>query len=365
MKKIGYCVLAVLLWFLPPSVFADDTLIITAVGDNLIHDSLYQPILSNRAFDFSAYYAPVRPLVERAGLAFINQETILGGWDLGFSGYPRFNSPQELGDALIAVGFDVVNQATNHVMDKGEAGVFATLDYWEAHPSVAYLGIHRSLDARNTRQIIIERNNIRLGFLSYTYGTNGLPVPRDKPYLVSLINDDVIAREVDALRPVCDFLIVSMHWGNEYEFSPSAEQQRLARLLAAHNVDLIIGHHPHVLQPVADIPRPDGRTTRCFYSLGNFLSAQERSSTLLGGLMYVKLRKNGERVTIDESGVVPLVTHYDRGFRDFRVYPLYEYTDALAARHQRRSDRNDVSPLYFTGLARRVLGDAFIDHAPF
>jgi poly-gamma-glutamate synthesis protein (capsule biosynthesis protein) len=340
-----------------------DTLTIVAVGDNLFNDPLFQLTGRNRTYDFDSYYALVKPLIEKADIAFVNQETLLAGERFGHSGYPRFNTPQKAGDALAALGFDVVNHATNHIMDRGEAAILATMDFWDTHPEIRVLGVHRSAEARN-QQIIIEKNNIKVGFLAYTYGTNEIPVPPDKSYLVSLIDTAVMIKEIDALRPNCDFLVVSMHWGNEYAYSPSIQQESLARLLAEHQVDLIIGHHPHVLQPVVSLPRGGGGTTRCFYSLGNFISAQERQPTLptlLGGLLSLKLRKSGARISVETAGVLPLVTHYEAGNVNFKIYPLYSYTEELAAKHGVKPQEREISVAYFRNLARQILGSAMLE----
>jgi poly-gamma-glutamate synthesis protein (capsule biosynthesis protein) len=310
-----------------------------AVGDNLIHRELINDARTETddVFDFDKYYTQVAPLIRSADIAFINQETLIAGKDFGYSGYPAFNGPKDIGRTLVRLGFDVVNHATNHAMDKGERAVFEVLDFWDRQKSVLVLGINRSAEIREdvSRNIIV-KNGISVGFLAYTYGTNGVPLPKDKPFLVSLIDTEVMAREIDALRPLCDFLVVSMHWGNEYEQTPSRRQQELARFLAARNVDLVIGHHPHVLQPLAAITHERAGPMVCFFSLGNFLSAQNQPPRLLGGMMRVVIKKTAappHTVTVEEAELLPLVTHYEAGYRNFGVYPLDEYTEALAARH--------------------------------
>jgi poly-gamma-glutamate synthesis protein (capsule biosynthesis protein) len=343
------------------------TLTIVAAGDNLIHDVIIREAQKEEGvYDFTLFYAPVKPLIEAADIAFINQETLLAGRRFGYSGYPRFNTPQEAGIALLDMGFDVINHANNHVMDKGEEAVFATMDFWDDRAQASYLGIRRSQEQRE-RPLIIEKNRITLGFLSYTYGTNGLRTPKDKPYLVSLINTEKMAEEIGALRPGCDFLVVSMHWGTEYEKAPNREQEKLAQFLARHNVDLIIGHHPHVLQPAVYLPRPDGGETLCVYSLGNFLSAQDMNAALLGGLLYVRLTKapdGGGAVVIEQAGILPLVTHYEEGYTAFRVYPLYDYTPELAARHRNKA-RSDLSLSSLRALAGKAAGALLMDADPF
>lgn len=342
-----------------------DEFTIVAVGDNLYHETVMKLFLSDNSFDFAPYYQFIQPFAQTADIAFVNQETVLGGKEFGFSAYPSFNTPQEVGVALIGAGFNVINQATNHTLDRGVRPVLATIDFWDQWPEVNYLGIFRSQETRDTKQVIIERNNIKVGFLSYTYGLNGLTLPADQPYLVSLIDTEIMAKEIDALRPLCDYLVVSMHWGVEYEFRQNERQETLARFLADHNVDLVIGHHPHVLQPVAVLPRADGGLTYCFYSLGNFISSQMPNYTMLGGMMYLKVQRTDNGLSVVESGVVPVVTHFEAGSVNFRIYPLYEYTDELAAKHLRNTEGNEISMAYFNGLAAHVLGDALIDHNPY
>jgi poly-gamma-glutamate synthesis protein (capsule biosynthesis protein) len=344
----------------PEAEAPPDYLTLAAAGDNLLHEFMIRRDPKTGAYSFNDYYADIKSLIEPADIAFINQETLLAGETYGFSGYPRFNTPQEAGAALAALGFDVINHATNHIMDKGEEAVFATMDFWDTFPGVQYLGIYRSREGRESKKVIIKKNNITVGFLAYTYGTNGLPVPRDKPYMVSLIDEAVMKKEITALRPLCDFLVVSMHWGEEYRHRPTKEQERLARFLAGQEVDLIFGHHPHVLEPYEYLDRPGGGKTLCFYSLGNFLSGQQNNSTQLGALAYVRIKKSRGQVEIDEAGITPLVNHYERDFTGFRVYPLSGYTEILAEKHLLRFRGQEFSVPWLTALAEQILGDGNI-----
>jgi len=342
-------------------------LTIVAAGDNIIHDPLLIASYRNGAYNFDSIYEKIKAYTAASDIAFVNQETILGNKTIGYSGYPEFSTPREAGAALAAAGFDVVSQATNHVMDKGEAGVLSTMDYWESVEGIRYLGIHRSEDDRLNHPVIISKNNFRIGFLAYTYGTNAIPLPRGKPYLVSLINRETMAKEIDALRPLCDYLVVSVHWGDEYSPEPSPYQTGLAAFLAGHNVDLVIGHHPHVLQRFEVLPRYDGKNTLCFYSLGNFLSAHFRpeKEVLLGGLAYVKLKKTGENVSVEETGFIPTITHYDAKQTGFLVYPLSEYTEELAEKHWKRTNDRNMTLDFFNNKARELFGPALILRNPF
>jgi len=346
----------------------ENTVTIVAAGDNLYHDVM---IREGEKGKYEAFYSQIEALVEPADIAFINQETLLAGKEFGFSGYPKFNTPQEVGRALAAAGFNTVNQATNHIMDKGEEAVFATLDFWDTIPRVKVLGVHRN-EAERDRAVLIKKNNITIGFLAYTYGTNNIPAPADKPYLVSLMDTETMAREIDALRPLCDVLVVSMHWGEEYQSDCSEKQEALAGLLAEHRVDLVLGHHPHVIQPVEYIRRPDGRFMLCFYSLGNLISAQTESSTLLGALAYVKIKKtpshNGNEADsfiFVDAGAIPLVIHYEKNFTNFMVYPLYNYTEELMDKHLKNQNKKELTLDYLTGLAAKILGNKEILANPF
>jgi poly-gamma-glutamate synthesis protein (capsule biosynthesis protein) len=341
-----------------------DYLTIIAAGDNLLHDRLFNHIVKDGIYDFDSIYSYVRPFIEKADIAFINQEVLLAGTSFGLSGYPLFNAPQEAGNALIKTGFNVINHASNHIMDKGEAAVFATMQFWDTFPGIRYLGIHKTEEDKG-KPVIIEKNNIKTGFLSYTYNTNGIPLPKEKPYLVSLIDTAVMAKEIDALRPLCDFLIVSMHWGTEYESAPNSEQQKLAQFLAEHNVDLVIGHHPHVLQTFSYVPRPDGQTMLCYYSLGNFLAAQTTTKTLLGGLVYLRLKKADSNISIEETGFIPTISHFEKGFTAFKIYPLFQYTDELANKHLKKAEDSKVSLAYFNMLALELFGSELILKNPF
>jgi poly-gamma-glutamate synthesis protein (capsule biosynthesis protein) len=347
-----------------PEPAAPSFLTLVAVGDNLFHEPLLKAFKGEEGYDFAPIYEIVKPLIEGADLAFINQETVLGRESFGYSGYPRFNTPQALAKNLAGAGFDIINQANNHIMDKGEEGIHDTIAAWDGIPGVTYLGIHRSQEERENRKVIIEKNGIRVGFLTYTYGTNGLSLPQDKPYLVSLIDRKTMAAEIGALRPLCDFLVVSMHWGEEYTPDPVAGQIALAEFLAKQDVDLVIGHHPHTLQPQSSIPRPNGKEMLCFYSLGNFMSSQTRTDTLFGGLMYVKLSKKDGNIRVADTGIIPVVTHYEQGFSGFRVYPLYLYTGEFIKKHRFYHEKTGLNTDYINSVLNK-LNATLIMYNPF
>jgi poly-gamma-glutamate synthesis protein (capsule biosynthesis protein) len=171
-----------------------------------------------------------------------------------------------------------------------------------------------------------------------------------------------MTEEIQALRPLCDFLIVSMHWGDEYRLQPGADQTGLAMFLAELDVDIIIGHHPHVLQRVETITLPNGRQTICFYSLGNFVSHQRERERLIGGIAAITFKKEGffcesgefqGELSITDFGMIPVVTHYDRNFRNTKIYPLYAYSEELLENHGfRRFDSNFTMEFLYSVLNR-------------
>ena len=355
---------------LPPKmkIAEPDYLSIVAAGDNLYHNVM---IRDGEEGDYESIYQEIRSLAEPADIAFINQETLLAGEDFGFSSYPKFNTPYGVGRAIAAAGFNVINHATNHIMDKGEKAILSTMDFWDTIPRTTVLGIHRSEEERKL-PVLIEKNNIRVGFLAYTYGTNAIPVPTDKSYLVSLINTEIMGEEIDALRPLCDFLVVSMHWGEEYSHARSKEQENLAAFLAEHKVDLVIGHHPHVLQFIEFIPRPDGKLMLCYYSLGNLISAQTQKPALLGALAYVRIKKppaaeEGEEpvIVFEEAGAIPLVSHYEKNFTGFMIYPLYAYTEELLEKHWINQGKKELIMEYLKDLSAKYLRDKEMPGNPF
>jgi len=338
-----------------------DTVTFVAVGDNLFHESLIRSSLTeNGTYDFSPIYTEVKPIIRGADLAFINQETIMGGTRFGYTGYPAFNTPQALAGTLADTGFHIINLANNHAMDKGRDALYATLDFLDTFEQFTVIGARKQGPSAR----IVTKNNIRFGFLSYTFSLNGIPLPRENPGLVSMIDRTKMTQEMNELRPLCDFLIVSMHWGAEYLLEPDRDQTSLAQFIAQHNVDLVIGHHPHVLQRVESITRPDGKNMICYYSLGNFASHQRQRERIIGGMMVLTFTKTENETSITDYGMLPVVTHYDRSFRNTKLYPLYSYTAELLVNHGLRNTDSGLTMDFFYNVLNR-LNTKVIMHDPF
>lgn len=333
------------------------TIRITAAGDNLLHDPISKLAKqSDGTYDYTYLYKYIKKAVEGSDIAYINEEVML--CDV-VANYPRFSAMSSVADALLDAGFNVMNLATNHSLDRGVPGLETCLENVHQRDFDAILGAFRTED-ESKQQIIVEKQGIRFGFLSYTYGLNGLNLPADKQWMVARIEEEKIRTECAALRENCDYLIVSMHWGNEYQTKQNAEQEALAQILAEEGVDLVIGTHPHVIQPAVWYDRPDGGKMYCVYSLGNFVSNQHRRDTMLGGLLDMTLEfdaTTGNLLAVKSAGIIPLVMHFQNRFTVQHAYLLEDYTDQLAAAHGIKNYTKALTLDYLEDLADSVLGD--------
>ena len=334
----------------PKPPFEEYDITLMALGDNLLHMAVVKTgKQSDGTYDYSFLFEGVSEFLEVADIKVTNQETILGGNDLGFSGYPAFNSPTEVADAIAAAGFNVVLHATNHATDKGLSGLKYCSDYWDNnHPEVLKAGIHSEETYGDIPLLTVK--DITFAILNYTYGPNAETLNAAyRGYLDMLCDYDretgainftelnpQVIEDIKAARELADVVIVFPHWGTEYQTSPSVYQQKFASQLAEAGADLIIGTHPHVTQPVEWLTTSDGRQTLCFYSLGNYVSTQNRISTMLEGMAWVTFHvaEDGVTITDEKSGMLPLVCHYKQNtLRMEKVYLLEDYTEELAVKH--------------------------------
>lgn len=328
------------------------------VGDNLLHMPLIKNAeLSDGSHNFDSLYEDMKPYFEGADISVIVQETVLGGEDLGYSGYPMFNSPQAVGDSIKDAGFDVVLHATNHTLDKGAKGVENTIEFWKKYPEIKVLGINESEEQQNTITYHT-KNGIKFALLNYTDSTNGIPLPSGKKYLVNTVNEEKIANDLKTAEENADFTIVFMHWGTEYSLSENQSQTRLAEIMCENGADLIMGSHPHVIEPVKWVEGENGNKALVFYSLGNYVSRQKEANNLLGIMGTVKIYRDSDgNVFVKEASVMPTVTHYNVNSRGFRVYPLKDYTDDLAKEHGVAQYDGKVSVERFRNLFEKVFKD--------
>ena len=308
---------------------------IIAVGDNLIHSMVIKSGLQNDGtYNYDSMYENIKDEIAYADIKIINQETMLVSNPNSYSGYPTFGSPYEIGDAVINAGFNVITHATNHSFDKGVTGVYDSIAYWREHPEVLMTGIYESEEAYNTISVM-EVNNIKIAFLNYTYSLNGFNLPSDAQYLINtLYSEEKIKNDLEKANELADFVIVLPHWGTEYVYEPTDYQISWARAFVDHGADLIIGSHPHVVEPLEILLSQDGREVPCYFSLGNFISNQDEVPRMLGGMAKITIEMTeGEEPVIVSATMEPIVTHISSDVKEFRTYMLKDYTDELAASH--------------------------------
>ena len=338
----------------------DSKVTIVAVGDNLIHNTLIDAgEQGDGSRDYNSFYEEISPYIKSADIAIINQETMLGGSSFKYAGYPNFNTPWEVGDAAINAGFDIFTCATNHSMDIGTAGIEKELEYFSKHPEVTHVGTNASEEEYNAITYY-EKNGITFALLNYTYGTNGIPVPENKYYCVNLLKKEKVKTDIATARKNADVVIVLPHWGTENSHDTNEQQKEYNKIFSDLGVDIVIGTHPHVLQPVEWIENEEtGKKMLVYYSIGNFISHQVNLNQMVGGMAEITVERKGGEIQITNAKLAPVIDYYrntGNGYK-FRVFRLSDYTDDLA--NSQAQDGLTVS--YATKLAKRIVSEEFLD----
>ena len=310
-----------------------------AVGDNVPNDVLADFADSKAGeqgdgtYDYRSLFAPVKNIVENADLAYIDQEVHVGGAELGARGYPSFNTTDEMADAVVDAGFDLVASATNHAYDWGPYGAIEhSRSVWNALP-VAFTGTATN-ESEAADIPVVERNGVKFALLSYTYGLNGYQKDDIADYYVNLYDEQRLTEDVEKARKAADVVIVAMHWGEEYQSEPTDEEKRYAQLLADLGVDVVVGSHPHIIQPMTWVKGKGGNNTLVCYSLGNFIMnyTDPAPYQTLEGMMACDFVKSGEgTVSIENVKWIPLVYHAQVG--QYAVFAVKDYPPLLAHRN--------------------------------
>ncbi|WP_068676163.1 CapA family protein [Oceanobacillus sp. Castelsardo] len=314
---------------LQPKEYTEE-ITISSIGDILIHSPVYQDAKGKNGYDFVPMFDKVRPYLEDSTITVANQETMIGGEEIGLSSYPSFNSPQEVGDALKEIGVDVVTIANNHTLDRGEKAIQRAIEHWETI-DMMYTGSYKDERDRENLRVYKTEEGVSVAFLSYTYGTNGIPIPEGKDFLVNIINKEQIGNEIELAKNKADVVILSLHFGNEYERYPNDTQKDLVQFAADQGVHAVIGHHPHVLQPMEWVTGKDGNKVLVAYSLGNFLSNQQGLYKRIGGILQFTILKKtkGDHVNIEVHApkFIPTYVTFTPDWTDYQVVPMYQLTD--------------------------------------
>lgn len=320
------------------------------IGDNLLHPSVIRTgYMEDGSRNYSHLFMPIKECLENSDIKIINQETIFGGNDKEFTGFPYFNSPTEVGDAIAEAGFNVVLHASNHTADQEISGILHCIDFWKKYPEMLVLGMYENVEKENQEIGLIEVEGITFAILNYTYGPN-FPTIKDsiQGHLGMLcdwnedtgvidfttIHPDVLT-DIQKANELVDVVIVCPHWGAEYITTPTKYQEKFAMLMTEAGADLIIGTHPHVVQPIEWIESENGNRALCYYSLGNYVSGQDQALSMLEAMAWVtfSVKEDGVVIVEEETGVIPMVCHYENGPRNHQVYFLEDYTVELANSH--------------------------------
>ena len=338
----------------------DAKVTIVAVGDNLIHNTLIDAgKQDDGTLDYNSFYEEIKQYIEPADIAIINQETMLGGSDFEYSGYPMFNTPWDVGDAAIAAGFDIFTCATNHSMDVGSAGIMKELEYFSKHPEVTAVGTNETEEDYN-KITYYEKNGITFALLNYTYGTNGISLPEDKPYVVNMLKKEKVTKDIKEARQNADVVMVLPHWGTENSHEVNEQQKEYVKLFSQLGVDIVIGTHPHVLQPVEWVTNAEtGKKMIVYYSIGNFISHQVNLNQMCGGMAEITVERKGGEIEITNAKITPVIDYYKHsgsGYK-FRVYRLSDYNDELASSQA----QSGASVSYFTNLSKKIISEEFLD----
>ena len=342
---------------------------IVMVGDVLLHTPVEESCRrTDGSYDYDSLFAHTNDEISAADLALVNQEVIIGGSELGISGYPCFNADFSLCDSLVSTGFDVICHATNHALDKGRAGLISCAQHWrKQYPQITVLGIHDTADTSTScgaDPVIIELPELRIAVLNYTYGTNGILLPEDMPYAVDLLNEEQVAADLRRAEELADFTIVCPHWGTEYRLTPDASQEKWVQVFLENGADLVLGTHPHVIEPVEWVTDPEnGHEMLVYYSLGNFVNwtsgtGEGVANRMVGGMAEVTITMNdaGE-AEITDYGVRPLISHVTDGSGGVTTYFLEDYTQELEAENEITLQDPDFSLEYCINLCDSVWGN--------
>lgn len=333
-----------------------------AVGDNLIHKPIYNQAASRTAngYDFAYAYEKFAEIIAEPDVAILNQETIISQ-EHNVSSYPMFNSPVELGEEMLDLGFDVFNIATNHSIDCGEKGLISAINFWKSKEAITSGAYLNQEDYSNIP--MHEVNGVKIAYISFTESTNGLSLPEDTEVILVRASEETrLQQRIADAKEIADLVVVSAHWGNEYTHEPTEAQRTLAQKLASWGADVILGTHPHVIQPVEYITNPDGSKTLVAYSLGNFISAQDRGARMLGGVLNFEIVINNatRESSFENVKFSGVVTHYGYSYSNLRIYPLADYTEELASKHGVLDKTSDFSLQYLYDIMNKVIDKQFL-----
>lgn len=324
---------------------------LVATGDILCHNTQYFDAYdsSTGTYDFNYVFDDVVKYIEPADIAISSLETSFAGSDVGYSNYPRFNSPDSLITAIKNIGVDVISTAGNHCLDYGFSGLSRTIDVLDSN-GLSHLGTYKSQEEQS-KILYKDIDGVKIAFLNYTYGTNGIPVPSDKDFCVNLIDKDLMSYQINLAKDEnADVIIACMHWGTEYSTVQNSEQEELADFLFKSGVDIIIGNHPHVAEPMEkrSVTLEDGTVKDCFviYALGNFTADQNYANTRSSVILNLDLTFEDDVLNINSATYTPIYIYENPNVR-YHKFKLIDMEDAIS-KYESSKDTSIGQSLYNT-----------------
>lgn len=330
----------------------DATFTMAAIGDIMCHNTQYMDAYNQEtgAYDFSYVFEDISFYTKTADISIGSLETTFAGEEEGYSSYPTFNTPDSLAYELKSIGLDVLSTAGNHALDKGFDGLSRTIDVLD-DADIAHLGTYKSQEEQD-KVLFKYVKGVKIAFINYTYGTNGITVPSDKEFCVNLIDKDLIKKHIETAKEGnADIIVACMHWGSEYKTTPSTSQTELADFLFQNGVDIVLGNHPHVLEPMEKrtITLEDGTTKDGFiiYSLGNFIADQNAKNTRNSVILNLTITKHTDgKVTIDKADYIPIYMYKDTLLKTKKM-KLIDINKAIA-NYESGTDTSIGEKLYST-----------------
>ena len=337
-----------------------ETINITAIGDCLMHNTqIWSGQQPDGSFNFDTFFSPVRPLIEEGDYCSANFEAPMAGPVSGYTGYPVFNSPDEIADTFKQAGIDLIITANNHILDRGYKGALRTMEVLHSR-GLDTTGTYASLE-ESQQFLIKDIRGVKVGYLAYSYSTNGIPVPAEHPYFFNYLEPEKVLQDIALIRPQVDMVVLVLHWGQEYQPRPTEEQRKMAIKFLTAGADIILGSHPHVIQTMETI-KIENRDAFVIYSMGNFIShqrGQERNSGIVLRIELVKNFKDG-RTRLKSVTYTPTYSHSyeDHGRTYFRVVPVEKTIKKIEAGKEPYLSQSDL-PVLKSVLShtRNQLGD--------
>jgi hypothetical protein len=318
-----------------------------AVGDCLMHNTqIWSGQQADGSYNFDFFFSEVEELIKQADYSMVSFEAPMAGSESSYTGYPLFNSPDAMADTFKRAGFDLVTTANNHAFDRGYAGLLRSLEVLEK-AGLDTVGTYATQEASQAF-LIKDIKGIKVGYLAYSYGTNGIPIPQDKPYCFNLLEREKVLYDIQRLRPQVDVLVLILHWGTEYMHKPKPEQVDMAHEFLNAGADIILGSHPHVIQPL-EVINIEQKDKMVIYSMGNFISHQhglERNSGIILRMKFIKDFKHGVTRLV-QVGYIPTFSHsyYEEDRIKFRVVTVEKTLEDIKMGRETILSQEDIPVL--------------------